>query len=363
MVAHWLARPEPLCGEILSGYLVRCAHSNGMTPYRFMSFHCRGIAVWNRDIDRSATNEFIALVSRGSGVEASRLNEMTLRNFAMMLGAADMAHATGLTIAPWINAVGIYHRIRRRHGMQYCPRCLAEDGAYKMIWRLAFVTVCPIHHCELLDGCLHCDAEVAFHRNDALHLHCHQCGRSMLGHGFERDNGADDIGVRLIFETGLLRALEHGSYALGDQSIATPDFFKGMLALLAAVKASIRVDRDTAKRLDPSYRSFPTERIELLRVMARAQQCQLLAQFLSDWPSRFLGFAEGQRFTQRYFSNSLPSWMSKAVAMLPEGGHRVRSIAENAPIRTQLRALHRSKCVGWRTERARILIDRAARGI
>lgn len=185
----------------------------------------------------------------------------------------------------------------------------------------------------------------------------------MLGYGSEGDNDADDIDVRLIFETGLLRALEHGGYALGDESIATPDFFKGMLALLATVKASIRVDRDTAKRLDPSYRSFPTERIELLRVMARAQQCQLLAQFLSDWPGRFLAFAEGQRLTQRYFSNSLPSWVSKAVAMLPEGSHRVRSVAENAPIRGQLRALHRSKCVGWRTERARILIDRAARGI
>ena len=334
-----------------------------MAPYRFTSFHCSGIAVWNRDIDRSATNELIAQVSRGCGVGVDRLIEMTLRKFAMLLGAPDMAHATGLAVTPWINALGIYHRVRRRHGMQFCPRCLAEDGTYKTIWRLAFMTVCPIHHCELLDGCPHCDAQVAFHRNDALYMHCHQCGRSMLSPSSEGAHIADDIGALLRFQGALLSAREHGDYMLGDEGIATPDFFKGMSALFSIAKTGIRTDCARTNRLDPSYRSFPTERIELLRVAARARQCGLLAQFLEDWPDRFLDFAERQRLTQRCLPSAAPSWVRKAVNALPVGSSRTRSVAMVAPIRLQLRALHRSKCVGWRTERARILIQRATRGI
>jgi TniQ len=360
MASPWHVRPEPICGEILSAYLVRCAHSNGMTPYRFMSFHCRGIPVWNRDIDRNATNELIAQVSKGSGVGIDSLTDMTLRSLATRLGSSD---ATSPAIAPWINAVGIYHRIRRRHGMQYCPHCLTAEGTYKKIWRLAFVTVCPIHQCWLLDGCPHCSAQITYHRNDALHLHCHQCGRSLLSDGFQYDSLVGEVGALLQFQAKLLSLAEHGDCALGGgQSISASTFFAGMSILLSAVKASARADRHRTRQLDPAHGCFPPQRIELLRVAARAQQCRLLAELLEDWPRRFLDLAKRRRLTQRHFPPMSLNWVRHAVGALPEGDSRIRNVTV-VPIRRQLRALHRGKCGGWRTERARILLRRALRGI
>lgn len=362
MAAPWLVRQEPIRGEILSAYLVRCAHSNGMAPYRFMSFHCRGIPVWNRDIDRSATNELLALVSQGSDVGIDRLVDMTLRDLAMRLGSHDMEHETNPAIAPWINALGVYHRNRRRHGMQYCPHCLATEGTYKKIWRLAFLTVCPVHHCWMLDECLHCGAQIAYHRNDALHLHCHQCGRSLACDGFQHGNVTSKVDTILQFQTRLLSVAEHGDCLLGGQCTSAPMFFAGMSSLLSAVKARARADCHRTRQHDQPCVCFPTQRIEMLRVAERVQQCQLLAELLEDWPHCFLDFAERQHLTQKHFPSTAPSWVRNAIGTLPEGKTRMRNVSV-APIRRQLRILHRGKRDGWRTERARILLRRALRGI
>ncbi len=362
MAVPWLVRFEPIPGEILSGYLVRCAHSNGMTPYRFTSFHCRGIPVWNRDIDRSATDALIEQVSQGSGVSIDRVVDMTLRSLSLLPGVPDTTHAASLAIAPWINALGVYNRVRRRHGMQFCPRCLAADGTYKKIWRLAFMTVCPIHHCWLRDGCRHCDAQVAYHRNDALYLHCHRCGRPMLSTGLQCDPAADEVGALLRFQATLFSAIEHGECVLGGERIGTPELFSGMSSLFSAVKAGIRVDRHRTKHLVPSLHDFPTQRTELLRVAERARQCRLMADLLDDWPSALLDIAERLRLTQRYFPFTTPSWVRKAVNTLPIGSSRIRRSVAVASTCRRLRALQRRKCEGWRTERARILMQRALYG-
>jgi hypothetical protein len=59
----------------------------------------------------------------------------------------------------------MYHRLRTRHGLQACVRCLREEVAYfRRTWRLAFVVCCPIHQDQLIDDCPNCGAPLAFHR-------------------------------------------------------------------------------------------------------------------------------------------------------------------------------------------------------
>ena len=46
-----------------------------------------------------------------------------------------------------------------------CPCCLAEKPYCRKIWNLIPLTVCPIHHCLLLDICPQCDRKIRWDRN------------------------------------------------------------------------------------------------------------------------------------------------------------------------------------------------------
>ncbi len=46
-----------------------------------------------------------------------------------------------------------------------CPCCLAEKSYCRKIWNLIPLTVCPIHHCLLVDVCPQCDRPIRWDRN------------------------------------------------------------------------------------------------------------------------------------------------------------------------------------------------------
>ena len=46
-----------------------------------------------------------------------------------------------------------------------CPCCLAEKSYCRKIWNLIPFTVCPIHHCLLIDICPECDRPIRWDRN------------------------------------------------------------------------------------------------------------------------------------------------------------------------------------------------------
>ena len=46
-----------------------------------------------------------------------------------------------------------------------CSLCLAEKSYCRKIWNLIPLTVCPVHHCLLLDICPQCDRPIRWDRN------------------------------------------------------------------------------------------------------------------------------------------------------------------------------------------------------
>lgn len=81
--------------------------------------------------------------------------------------------------------------------MQYCPVCLSEDKEpyFRIAWRLAIYTFCPIHKVMMKDHCK-CGASVNFHRIELGKANiidvgtldeCWQCGSKL-----------SDIAVRTI---------------------------------------------------------------------------------------------------------------------------------------------------------------------
>ncbi|WP_374351880.1 TniQ family protein [Chitinimonas sp.] len=164
----WPAHPHPYRGELLSSWLVRVAHANGLKVQTF----CRltfgnDRQVWNRDIDRLAPAWLVETMSARTGTPLQRAWQTTLLSYRCKL----FEHANIAGQLRWILPLKMYHRKRLGHGIQFCPRCLAEDAEpyFRLAWRVAFYTYCPKHDCMLLDRCPQCGQGVAYHRIELGH--------------------------------------------------------------------------------------------------------------------------------------------------------------------------------------------------
>jgi len=164
----WPVRYKPLPDELLSCWLVRLAHGHGLKVQTFCNLlFGNQHQVWNRDIDRLAPAWLLDALVLHTGTPRQATYGTTLRMFDGVLYAHN--RATGHL--PWIQSLQVYHRKRTGFGQQYCPACLAADSTpyFRKTWRLALMTFCIEHNCQLLDRCWACQAPVSFHRMDMGH--------------------------------------------------------------------------------------------------------------------------------------------------------------------------------------------------
>lgn len=199
----WPAHPKPLPDELLSSWLMRTAHANGLRLQTFCNLIFGGRRqVWNRDIDRLGPTWLISTMAACTGTPWTIAYGTTLRTFEGVLFRRFRAAGT----LQWIQTLLMYHRKRQGYGLQVCPRCLreGEQPYYRRIWRVSFNTVCPLHQRMLLDRCPACGAGIAFHRTDIgrdqlhdmprLMLACHRCGLNLSNvdapalHGYDHSS-------------------------------------------------------------------------------------------------------------------------------------------------------------------------------
>lgn len=196
----WPAHPHPYSNELLSSWLVRIAHANGLKVQTFcVQEFGNAHQIWNRDIDRLAPVWLIETISRKTGTPLKRAWSTTLLCYEGKL--YDNYHPAGQL--RWILPLHIYHRKRKGFGLQFCPVCLAEDvdPYYRRSWRVALYTFCPKHDVMLLDRCPCCGNSVIFHRlelgrpkliNPLSFTNCWSCGydlRSSPSEPVEKWNG------------------------------------------------------------------------------------------------------------------------------------------------------------------------------
>ena len=113
--------PVPRQGETFSSILLRLSSNHAATAHELCAMLWPKFQFWTRDIDRTAADTLLEAVSRDTGLARATLEAATLRDVVEALGFPERLQGSQRGILP----VGIYHRIRRRFGQQYCPACLA----------------------------------------------------------------------------------------------------------------------------------------------------------------------------------------------------------------------------------------------
>ena len=265
---------------------------------------------------------------------------MTMRRTEVTLGSHGLSGT-----CPWINTVGVYHRLRRLWGLQYCTLCLAEAPVLYRSWRLSFVVACRRHMIYLKDACPHCDAPLTIHRQRISAQLCHACSRPLT------TNRDDFRGApRKLFRTQSRYedALNQGYGEIGAQMVCPTDLFDGVHMLLNLIKPSRLHESD-----DRRPRGMA---LEFVRTEDRAETLLQLEMLLAQWPNGFVAVARERHLTQRSFARwKQPKWLADAVSELPEGRPRSHaSFRHRNALRSQLDVSRRHDAE-WRTTRAELL--------
>jgi hypothetical protein len=243
----------------------------------------------------------VEVLSAKTGTSVEQVRATTLTAYENIL--YERHNRFGPT--PWIMPIGVYHRKRRQFGLQYCPRCLAEDEDpyYRRKWRLAFIVICEKHCIILYDRCPNCNEPVNFHRDEmgdhrkfvavSLTL-CHICRFDLRK--INNELTADATLAECRFTKLLLQAVADGFIQVNESVVTYSHlFFVGFRQLMKILamhdRRIVKLHQAISKEYSVEiYTPSASKSIDIqeLRVEERRQLLGLACCLLDEWPHRFI---------------------------------------------------------------------------
>ena len=149
-----LRRPRPYEDEDLAGYILRLSQVNRYSSPQWI-YNLAEIPQYaaNGNFCDRTTQDFSKLAQLLS-IEESVLWKMAFREYKSNKVVRVKFFGRSL---PTYNLSKLKAKV--------CPCCLAEKPYCRKIWNLIPLTVCPTHHCLLVDICPQCDRPIRWDRN------------------------------------------------------------------------------------------------------------------------------------------------------------------------------------------------------
>lgn len=321
----WPVHLKPLPDELLSSWVVRLAAAHGLKLRTFCSLAWPKTQLWNRDLDKSATDAILSVLVEKTGTSAERVAATCLAAYEGTL--YETHNPNGNT--RWILPVGVYHQTRTRFGLLYCPRCLLEDPTpyFRRVWRLACTTLCVHHKVQLRDRCPHCGAPVVFHRGDLGDRNkripdpvtlCHDCRDDLREGLIVAADPAELARERLIAEI-IHRGWTEIPGSGWIYSHLYFDVLRHLMRILTGGRRSARVRQAACRHVGiPEFTvpGGPREDVERLSLETRRAILHTALALLDDWPDGFVRLCEKNRIWSSTLLQDLrvaPFWYWKVV--------------------------------------------------
>ena len=328
----WPLHLKPCTDELLSSWIVRLSRAYGAGTERWCQAVWRHGAFWDRDIDKGIYESILNVLAEKTATPLARVFDTTIRGYSGF--PEHELYPNGLS--PWVLSIGLHQGRRQRCWLQYCPYCLNDDQVpyFRRCWRLAFVTVCLVHRCRLLERCMICGAPCNLYQlsSDAESLtQCHRCRfDARRAHAPLLDHTAGHHGVMQL-QRWLIEALQTGRCRLSPSELVPSDEYLLVLQHLGR----LLITRKRAKALrtgfcqhlgecyfEPSFPSPRARALEVLPVADRFTLMLLLAWWLDDWPDQFVAMCAMAKLTvtdlRRDFGRQ-PDWYQQAVEQVARG--------------------------------------------
>ena len=225
---RWPVGVAPAPGELLSSWLHRLAHSNGVPPRYFGGFLGAAGENWSAQLDRRLPDRILRVLTEHTRVP--------LEDITGLIVEPDPLARLRLPLRPRLG--GTCASRSQAYWLQFCPACLVEDETpyFRRGWTLASRVSCFRHGCRLRDRCPSCGGELAPFRQDRLvpHQYCIHCG-ARLG----KRTAPANPGVRRLelLVDDLLRLHATGHRLPGKKS--APDLLSADWFIVGSEKKSI----------------------------------------------------------------------------------------------------------------------------
>ena len=314
----------PFRDELLSSWLVRLSLGNGCKPHTLCSILLPNIEIWTRDIDRSATSAlFSRLALMSKEFVSIDFKQHTLQFYHRCFDGGISTKATNVGILP----VGIYHRLRKHHGLQYCPLCLGNDKTpyYRRHWRLSIQYSCEEHNCFLLNGCSICARPLMPHRLDCEKgLTLASCSHCQHDLSDERPHFAD--AAESVVQHQLDDMVRKGYIDIVNNRIDCILFLQGYFQLSKLImhwskrpnvchylERTLNVDLRIVSNYPLSFKHIEY----IICPYVRATLAVTIFTLLEQWPHRFIKIMTDLHILSsglRKSRNSLPFWLDSIIA-------------------------------------------------
>jgi len=324
----WPAHPKPLDDELLSSWLVRTARANGLKLQTFCDrVFGKEHQLWNRDIDRSAPEWLLESMCEHTGTPLERVRRTTLDIYRGRL--YRRRNAAGQL--RWMLPVGVYHRTRRRFGMQFCPQCLADDQEpyFRTLWRVATLTFCPSHRLCLHDRCPACEAPVIFHRRELGRPSITDSGALSLCHACDYDLRDTEHRPFAPYEASTANELDQlADYicgADGGLNIGHTDVLHQLCKVMVSTHKSSSLATFVTSAIGAENVAVPRGRraFESRPIEHRAHIIQLAAWLLANPRARIPAAWQAKAFRYNHLVKDFPSppaWYCTIIEPLNRGG-------------------------------------------
>ncbi len=246
---HWPVEVRPAPGELLSSWLHRVAHANGVPPRYFGAVLGAAGEAWSAQLDRHLPE----------AVRRILLDHTSIcpEEFDGLCRASSQLSVVGLRARPQDAGTSPVQSC----WLQFCPACLREDEVpyFRRSWTLATRVSCFRHGRRLRDRCPSCDQGLAPFRQARLvpQQYCAFCDAPLSKPAGPASPGARRL-ERLMDD--LLR-LESAGRALDDR--------KSLAARLARYPVPVGPEKSTIPYLSHRIRYDFFRRLSERQIEAR----------------------------------------------------------------------------------------------
>ncbi|WP_374580361.1 TniQ family protein [Pseudoduganella sp.] len=296
----FLIRPPPFDGESLSSWRQRAGQLNGYWRYPLLDYRSRKI-----DPDRIFTSRDLDWL-----VDQFRYDQGVLKPLTLDVEVAR--HLAKQRFLNQLRGTLSFSAFGSHVGgsPMYCPACLASDPYpfFRVSWRIAFNTRCPVHGCLLRDSCPNCG-----HRPWPATHYCAE-PRRWISHRYCRACGYDlgDLEVMPFTEqSSRAQRIQDGLPHEYGQAL----WYVSQLFLRNSTHDMLR--RVQAVRGQPCD-ALPsnTRRFEHLTIGHRESLLDSAEWLIEEWPTRFIQVAMDCNLNLKSFASTLhlaPSWILLAA--------------------------------------------------
>lgn len=310
----------PKKDELFSSWLYRLASYNFTKAHTFCRFHLPGYHIWNRDIDKLASDDLIMRLSLLTQIPREEIYQTTLRSYEGFL----FEHCNPFGNQKWILPLKIFHRIRHGNGLQFCPKCLINDGDtpyFRKSWRLGLSVACPRCNILLHAMCPFCEKPINFFRNEIGIKHIFTADPMFICSSCKMDLRSSPryptrIGTT-SFQKRIFKYLEDGHCKDLQYSISYFEVLYQVIKTLRSHRAVLQPfqkmirDYTGINSVNRSAREFENE-----STITRELLLTTAIWILDDWPSRFVNLCLEVKLSSNYLLTDLkipPYWYSSVV--------------------------------------------------